>query len=64
VFLGCGDDDPHVTPKRIEESAAVFCRLGGDVTARVYDELGHYINDDQMQTVDAMVAEMSPDSTA
>ena len=62
VFLGCGDDDPHVTPKRVEASAAVFERLGGDVTSAVYDGLGHYINDEQIRAVDAMVAGVTGDA--
>ncbi|WP_224448393.1 alpha/beta hydrolase [Haloprofundus salilacus] len=59
IFLGCGDDDPHVTPGRIDASADVFCRLGGDVTTRLYEGLGHYINDDQMHAVDEMVASVA-----
>jgi len=52
VFLGCSSDDAYVSAERVQESARVFERLGGDVTSRLYDGLGHEINDDEIQTVD------------
>ena len=56
VFLGCGDADPHVTPERIRGSAAAFRALDGDVTAAVYEGLGHAINDAEVDAVDGLVA--------
>src|ERR1700730_13835332 len=35
VFLGCSDIDPHIPLERVQESAAVFRRLGASVDARV-----------------------------
>ena len=40
VFLGCSDIDPHVPIGRVEESAAVFERLGGEVDMRIYPAWG------------------------
>src|SRR5262245_14122940 len=48
VFLGCSDIDPHIPKERVEESAAVFSRMGADVTARLYSGMGHFINDDEI----------------
>lgn len=57
IFLGCGSDDPHVPSDRMTTSAAVFESLDGDVTHRIYDGLGHAINDDEMNTVDSLIAD-------
>src|SRR6266568_5352836 len=44
LFIGCSDIDPHIPKKRVEESAEVLRRLGGDVTARLYPRMGHMVN--------------------
>ena len=51
VFLGCSDRDPHVPWERVEESAAVFRRLGAAVTLRMYPGLGHTVNEDELAWV-------------
>jgi predicted esterase len=48
VFLGCSDIDAHIPKQRVEQSAAVFARMGADVTARLYPGMGHLINDDEI----------------
>jgi predicted esterase len=48
VFLGCSDIDPHIPLARVEESDAVFRRLGADVTTRIYPGFGHAVNDDEI----------------
>jgi len=51
VFLGCSDVDPYIPVERVEESAAVFRDLDGDVTKRIYPGLGHTVNRDEIETV-------------
>lgn len=48
VFLGCSDVDGHVPKTRVEESAAVFERMGADVTMRIYPGMGHIVNEDEL----------------
>jgi predicted esterase len=48
VFLGCSDVDPHIPKHRVEESAAIFDRMGAAVTKRLYPGMGHLINDDEI----------------
>ncbi|AFK21603.1 phospholipase (plasmid) [Haloferax mediterranei ATCC 33500] len=55
VFLGCSSDDPYVAADRIHESARVFEQLGGDVRSRLYDDLGHAINDDEIQLINTFI---------
>jgi predicted esterase len=48
VFLGCSDIDPHVPKSRVDESTAVFVRMGAEVTERIYHRMGHLVNDDEI----------------
>jgi predicted esterase len=48
VFLGCSDVDAHVPKARVDESAAVFTRMGADVTERIYPGMGHLVNEDEI----------------
>jgi phospholipase/carboxylesterase len=56
VFLGCSDVDPHIPAQRVEHSAQVLRRLGGDVTARLYPGMGHMVNEDELAFVRSMMA--------
>ncbi|WP_255198048.1 alpha/beta hydrolase [Halorarius litoreus] len=56
AFLGVGDDDPNVSLDRVSASAAALESLDASVTHRVYDGLGHAINDDEVAVVDGLVA--------
>ncbi|ELZ81509.1 phospholipase/carboxylesterase [Haloferax larsenii JCM 13917] len=58
VFLGCSSEDPYVDSERIHDSARVFERLGGDVDSRLYDELGHAINDDEVQMINSFIEQL------
>ena len=48
VFLGCSDVDSHVPKTRVDESAAVFSRMGATVTERIYPGMGHQVNEDEL----------------
>lgn len=57
IFLGCSDVDFHIPKSRVLESAAVFRRMGAGVTDRLYPNMGHAINDDEIvQIVQMMTA--------
>jgi predicted esterase len=55
VFLGCSDVDFHIPAARVEESAQVLRRLGGDVTMRLYAGMDHTVNDDELAFVRGML---------
>lgn len=55
VFLGCSDVDPHIPKERVTESAEVLEALGAEVTARLYPNLGHTINLDELKFIRKMV---------
>ena len=59
IFLGCSDNDFHIPKERVIESAAVFRGLGASVTDRLYPNLGHTVNEDELAAVSRMMAAIS-----
>jgi phospholipase/carboxylesterase len=55
VFLGCSDRDGHIPAARVEESASVFKRLGASVTARLYPNMGHTVNEDEIAWIQELM---------
>ena len=55
VFFGCDDEDPHVPAERVRESATAYRERGADVTERLYEGLGHTINDDEVVWVRSLL---------
>jgi phospholipase/carboxylesterase len=58
VFIGCSDVDPHIPLERVQETTVTFQRLGGDVDERIYEGMGHGINEDELDYVRGMVADL------
>ncbi|AQL43954.1 phospholipase [Halorientalis sp. IM1011] len=56
VFLGCSDVDPHIPEERVHATAEVLENLGGDVTTRIYEGMGHGVNADELDALDGLVA--------
>jgi predicted esterase len=48
AFFGCSDVDGHIPKSRVDESAAVFERMGATVEKRLYPGMGHLINEDEL----------------
>ena len=59
VFLGCSDRDPHIPVRRVDQTAAVFERLGADVTRRIYQDMGHTVNDDEIDHARILVMNLT-----
>jgi len=57
VFLGCSDIDFHIPKERVLHSADVLRRLGGQVTTKLYPNMGHTVNQDELDFVLSMMAE-------
>ena len=55
VFLGCSDVDPHIPKGRVDLTADVLRRLGGSVTERIYPNMGHVVNDDEIEFARGML---------
>lgn len=59
VFLGCSQNDPHIPQDRFEDSARKLATMGADVTARLYPNLGHSINQDELDFVRNLMETLS-----
>jgi predicted esterase len=55
VFLGCSDVDPHIPKERVLHTEDVLRRLGGDVTTRLYPNMDHLVNADEISAVSGMM---------
>jgi phospholipase/carboxylesterase len=62
VFLGCSDVDFHVPKERVDQTAEIFKKLGGEVTERLYPNLDHSVNQDEIDIVREMMQSLLADS--
>ncbi|MBP1987158.1 alpha/beta hydrolase [Halolamina salifodinae] len=58
AFFGCSDEDPHIPESRVHESAEAYDARGADVTERLYEGMGHRINEDEMDWLRTTVADL------
>lgn len=59
VFLGCSDVDFHIPVGRVHESAEIMANLGGAVTKRIYPNMGHTVNQDELDFVRELLQSLS-----
>ncbi|HYP41363.1 MAG TPA: dienelactone hydrolase family protein [Chloroflexia bacterium] len=59
VFLGCSDVDSHIPKERVLHTEEVLARMGADVTTRLYPNMGHTINQDEIDAVKAIMSNAS-----
>ncbi len=62
VFLGCSDVDFHIPKERVELTAQVLTRLGGNVTTRFYPNMGHTVNQDEISFVRGMMQTLTKEN--
>jgi len=55
VFLGSSDVDPHIPLERVQESAEVFRRTHANVDERIYQRMGHTVNKDEIDAINAIL---------
>jgi predicted esterase len=55
VFLGCSDVDAHIPLARVRESADVFRRMRANVDERIYEGMGHTVNKDEIDAINAVL---------
>jgi predicted esterase len=49
VFIGCSDIDPHIPLQRVHETTSLLRAMGAQVTEKIYPNMGHTINDDEIE---------------
>jgi phospholipase/carboxylesterase len=55
VFIGSSDPDPHVPPQRVQATALVLEKMGANVTVKIYSNMGHTINADEIENANRLV---------
>jgi phospholipase/carboxylesterase len=58
VFLGCSDRDPHIPAERVHDTRDVFESMRAEVTERIYEGMGHGVNEDELEVAAEMVADL------
>lgn len=58
VFLGCSDVDFHIPSQRVLETVQVFESLAASVTYRLYPQMGHTINRDEIEQARALLRQV------
>ncbi len=55
IFLGCSNIDPHIPEERVNQTAEVMEELGASVTKRIYKNMGHTINEDEINFIKSIM---------
>ncbi|MFC6786283.1 alpha/beta hydrolase [Halobaculum halobium] len=58
AFLGCSDVDPHIPLERVTETTEVLEGLGAEVDERIYEGMGHGVNEDELAAAKGMVTSL------
>ena len=55
LFIGTSDPDLHVPVQRVEDSAALLEKMNARVTKKIYKNMGHTINQDEIDLANKLV---------
>lgn len=55
AFLGCSDVDPHIPLQRVKETILLLKDMGAQVTEKIYRDMGHTVNDDEILQAKAVI---------
>jgi len=55
IFLGTSDPDPHVPVERVHESVKILKKMNAEVTEKIYPNMGHTINEDEIEIVNNII---------
>lgn len=55
VFIGTSDPDPHVPVERVRESAIILKNMKAAVTEKIYQNMGHTINRDEIEKANGLI---------
>ncbi|MBZ0182118.1 MAG: dienelactone hydrolase family protein [Melioribacteraceae bacterium] len=55
IFFGCSNIDFHIPEVRVNESAEITKSLNADVTVKIYENMGHTINEDEIEIINSIL---------
>ena len=59
VFIGCSDVDPHIAKARVLEAGDVLKRMGAAVTVKLYPNMAHTVNADELHSAAQIVEDVA-----
>ncbi|GCF09985.1 alpha/beta hydrolase [Dictyobacter arantiisoli] len=59
VFLGCSDHDMHIPAARVRLSDEVLRGMDATMTTRLYPNMGHTVNEDEIAMVNTMMQKLA-----
>jgi phospholipase/carboxylesterase len=60
VFMGTSNPDPHVPIERFHASAKILKDMNAAVTEKVYNNMGHTVNQDEIDNANRLIFNASP----
>lgn len=55
VFIGTSNPDPHVPVERVQASSSILTRMNAQVVEKIYSNMGHTINQDEIDQANTLV---------
>jgi len=55
AFLGCSNIDAHIPKERVDETEEILSSLGAKVTKKIYQGMGHTVNEDEIGEVSKII---------
>jgi predicted esterase len=55
IFIGCSDIDFHIPVSRVKETAAKLKSMNAQVDLRIYPNMGHTVNQDELSAAEALL---------
>lgn len=55
VFIGSSNPDPHIPVERVYATTKLLKRMNASVTEKVYNNMGHTINEDEIENANKLV---------
>jgi phospholipase/carboxylesterase len=55
IFIGTSNPDPHVPVDRVQETTRLLQDMHAEVTEKVYNNMGHTINEDEIRQANALI---------
>ena len=55
VFIGSSNPDFHVPVERVNVTSGIFRNMGADVTEKIYINMGHTVNQDELDQANKLV---------
>ncbi|MDR6966068.1 phospholipase/carboxylesterase [Flavobacterium arsenatis] len=55
IFIGTSNPDMHVPVERVNETEIILKKMGASVTKKIYDNMGHTINQEEIDLANQLV---------